>query len=216
MLFEDYSLVLLIGHAVAALGCVALTTHLSFWLAYRSRGTRSHRSTRRFGIWAAAAYATTMLLGLALYPTYKVRVRSEYLDNPGALSRATEERARAARLAEARDRESKRFRSGDVGHSEPLAEPDAEDRALVLAKAEASIARGAKLARWFDVKEHWSALGLMLACALALLLWVEPSEESQRTVSRMTWGLAVVSAALAWFAAVVGVIVAAARSVAGI
>lgn len=216
VLFEDYSVLLLVGHAAGALLCVALTTHLLLWLRRWARGGASHRSTRRFALWAAGAYAGTMLLGLALYPTYKVRVRAEYLENPSAISRATEEQARAARLAKARDQESRRFRRGSAGSADPLPALNEAERETIAERAESRIHRGAKLIRWFDVKEHWSALGLMLACALALLLWVAPKGEPSRGIARTTLALALASATAAWFAAIVGIIVTAARSVAGV
>ncbi|MCP4444040.1 MAG: hypothetical protein GY811_01680 [Myxococcales bacterium] len=216
MLFEDYSALLLVGHAVGALLCVALSTHLLVWLRRWSRGTVRHGSIRRFAVWSAVAYATTMLLGMALYPTYKVRVRAEYLENPTAISRATEENAEAARRAMARNQESRRFRSGISGSAKPLPPLDVDQRQTIEIRADRKITRAAKLMRWFDVKEHWSALGLILAGALLLLLWVAPSEKPQRGIARSTLALALASAAIAWSAAIIGVLVTAARSVAGI
>ncbi len=216
MLFENYSVLLLVGHAASALACVALTTHLFLWLRRWSRGAKNHGSVRRFALWAFAAYGTTMLLGMALYPTYKVRVRAEYLDNPSAISRAAEEQANAARLAEARNRESRRFRSGAAGTPESLPALSPEDREAIAIAADRSTTRGAKLVRWFDVKEHWSALGIILAGSLALLLWVAPSEKPQRPVTRIILALALASSLITWFAATIGIIVTAARSVAGV
>ncbi len=216
MLFEDYSSLLLIGHAAGALLCVALTTHLVVWLRRWSRGVPNHGSVRRFAIWAACAYGVTMALGMALYPTYKVRVRAEYLENPSAISRATEAQAASARLTFARNLESRRFRLGKantVQSPEPFTEAE---RDAIAAVAERRITRGAKLVRWFDVKEHWSALGLMLAGSLALLLWVKSSEKPQRSIARTTLVLALGSASIAWISAIIGIVITAARSVAGV
>ena len=220
VLFEDYTTLLLVGHAGGALLCVALTTHLFMWLRRWARGVRNHGSVRRFALWAAGAYAFTMLLGMALYPTYKVRVRAEFLENPSAISRATEARAESARLTEARNLESRLFR---LGKPNTMQTPDPftdDERDAIAAEAERRINRGAKLVRWFDVKEHWSALGLMLAGALVLLLWVKPSEKHserpQRGIARTTLVLALGSATIAWIAAIIGIVVTAARSVAGV
>ncbi len=211
MLFEDYSLLLLVGHGVAGLCSVALSTHLLFWL----RNRHSHRSRRRFALLSAAAFAVTMLLGLAIYPTYGVRVRAEYLDNPSAIRRAAEGQANAERGARARNQESLRFRRGDRSTSEVVSPGDTE-RNEIAARAEKRVARGAKLVRWFDVKEHWSALGMILAGALALMLWVSPpSKDSSRTRTGIL-GLALGATIIAWFAATVGIVLTAARSVAGL
>lgn len=222
VLFEDYSLLLLVAHAAGALSCVALTTHLLLWLRPWRKDAGNHYSVRRFALLALGAYGFTMLMGMALYPTYRVRVRAEYLENPSAISRLTEEQATAARLAEARNLESRRFRRGlgsapasasRLSDPAPLSE---DERDEIAERAEDRITRGAKLVRWFDVKEHWSALGLMLAAALALLLWVTPSGAPHRGIARTTMGLALASAGIAWFAAIVGIVITAARSVAGV
>lgn len=216
VLLEDYSALLLVGHAAGALLCVGLTTHLVFWLRRWSRGVPNHGSVRRFALWAASAYAFTMLLGMALYPTYKVRVRGEYLENPSAISRATEEQAESARLSEARNLESRLFRLGKANTMQTPAPFTASEREAIAAEAERRTIRGAKLVRWFDVKEHWSALGLILAGALVLMLWVKPSEQPQRGTVRTALVLALGSAAIAWIAAIIGIVITAARSVAGV
>jgi hypothetical protein len=216
VLFEDYSALLLIGHAAGALLCVALTTHLFVWLRRWSRGVPNHGSVRRFALWAAGAYAFTMLLGMGLYPTYKVRVRAEYLENPSAISRATEERAASSRLTAARNLESRLFRLGKANTVQSAEPFTASERDAIADEAERRITRGAKLVRWFDVKEHWSALGFILAGSLALLLWVKPSEKPQRGIARTTLVLALGSATIAWIAAIIGIVVTAARSVAGV
>lgn len=216
MLFEDYSTLLLIGHAGGALLCVALTTHLFMWLRRWSRGAQNHGSARRFALWAAGAYLVTLVLGMALYPTYKVRVRAEYLENPSAISRATEDEAESARLSEARNVESRLFRLGKAAAITSPAEFTAEERVAIADRAEHRIARGAKLVRWFDVKEHWSVLGMLLACALALMLWVAPSEKPQRAIVRTALALSLASAIISWAAAIIGIVVTAARSVAGL
>jgi len=165
---------------------------------------------------AATAYGATMLVGLALYPTYKVRVRSEYLENPSAIRRATEARAADQELAEVRNQESRRFRLGEAREAKTLTQLSDDDRNAIAMDADARVHRGVKLSRWFDVKEHWSALGLILAGAIALLLWVSPPGKPDRRIATTTMALALLSAGIAWTAAVIGILVTAARSVAGI
>ncbi len=210
VLFEDYSALLLIAHAGGALLCVALTTHLFVWLRKR----RGHRSRRRFALWAAGSYLLTMALGMALYPTYKVRVRAEFLENPSAISRATEDEAEAGSLAKARNTESRLFRLGQAAAITPPAEPTPEEREAVAARAEKRIERGAKLSRWFDVKEHWSVLGMLLSAGLVLILWPRGSEKPRDEVHRSAVALALLATIFAWLAAIIGVVVTAARSVA--
>jgi len=157
-----------------------------------------------------------MLLGLALYPTYRVRVRAEYLQNPSAISRVTEEGARASRLSARRNEESRRFRNGETTALAPLAKMSAQERQSVSYLAEQRIARGAKLVRWFDVKEHWSALGLLLAFALVLLTTIRPDPPLEKNYVRTMMGLALFAAAIAWSAALIGILLSAARSVAAL
>ncbi len=214
VLFEDYSALLLVGHAGGALLCVALTTHLFVWLRHWARGGANHSSARRFALWAAGAYLLTMALGMALYPTYKVRVRAEYLENPSAISRATEDEAESARLTAARNEESRLFRLGQAAAITAPPEFREDERNDIAARAESRIERGAKLVRWFDVKEHWSVLGMFLSVGLVLMLWVRGSEKPQSEIARAAVGLAFLSAAVAWAAAIIGIVVTAARSVA--
>lgn len=62
-------------HAVSAAVLVASATHHLIW-CLRRRFTLD----RLFATTAAIAYASTFVLGLVMYPTYKVRVRVEYFD----------------------------------------------------------------------------------------------------------------------------------------
>ena len=227
VLFEDYSALLLLSHAAAALACVGISTHLLIWLRPWLRGDcANHRSVRRFAFLAVAAYALTMLLGLMLYPTYRVRVRAEYLENPSAIRQATEARELSARRAAARNEESRTFRRGNAEPAEetrpgssagPLPALGGAARDAIADRAEERAVAGAKLVRWFDVKEHWSALGLLIAGALALLLRVPPWESGPtRRMGQGTFALAFAAAAIAWSAAVIGILLTAARSVAAL
>ena len=72
--------------------------------------------------------------------------------------------------------------------------------------------RAAQAARWFDVKEHWVALGLLAAVALAFLLLVwDPAEGA--AIRPVVLGLAGIVAGTAWLAAIIGVLTAAWRAV---
>ena len=70
-LFEEYAALLLTAHAIFALLTVALSTHLVIWLRHGLRGNfGNQRAVVRFAGLSASAYGITMLLGMALYPTY--------------------------------------------------------------------------------------------------------------------------------------------------
>lgn len=215
LLFEEHVQTLLTVHAVLALATVALSTHLVFWLRPYLRGHFDrHHAVRRFAILSASAYAATMLLGMTLYPTYKVRVRAEYLENPSAITRSAETRAKTQILTERRNEESRRYRNNE--RTLDLPAPGEPDQARISADAEARIDRGAKLVRWFDVKEHWTALGVMMAAALALILMSWKPSSDNRAIVRVVFGLAIATASTAWAAGVIGLLTTAAKSVAAL
>ena len=88
MLFlERWARALLVLHAISAAVLVASTTHHVVWLRgyFRGEFTR-YKGERRFALIAACAFVSTFLLGNLLYPTYKVRVRAEFFDNPAAVA----------------------------------------------------------------------------------------------------------------------------------
>ena len=77
-----------------------------------------------------------------------------------------------------------------------------------------AVASLAPIARLFDIKEHWVALG----CAASVALWLlsrklHPKDE--RRVLPLYLGLAVVQCGTAWFGAIVGLVTASYRSVGG-
>lgn len=78
MVLEAAARPILLAHAVAAGALVALTTHHLIWII-RSRGAR-RRGEPRFALLASGVLSLAFLLGCVLYPTYRVRVRAEYLD----------------------------------------------------------------------------------------------------------------------------------------
>ena len=67
---------LLVIHAVSASVLVAAATHHLIWCLRR-------RETGMFAKVSALAYAATFLLGLFMYPGYKLHVRAEYFDRAG-------------------------------------------------------------------------------------------------------------------------------------
>ena len=97
-----------------------------------------------------------------------------------------------------------------------LENPPAVEASMVGAEPAAVQARydqTARMARWFDVKEHWVALGLALtlACALILRRW-EPSGEAA-VIAPLIFAMAVTAAATTWLAAIVGLLVSSYRAV---
>jgi hypothetical protein len=81
------------------------------------------------------------------------------------------------------------------------------------AAVEAHYQRTAKMARWFDVKEHWVALGFMLALACLLILrrW-EPTGEAT-AIAPLVVGMAATAAATAWLAALIGLLTSSYRAI---
>lgn len=172
---------LLLVHALAAAVLVGATTHHLVWCRGYLRGHFGRaRAERRFAAVAATAFVLTFVLGNLLYPTYKVRVRAEYFDNPPAV--AAELALRAAQRPAA-------------------AQPP-------------PVATLSPIAHWFDIKEHWVALG----CAASVILWlmsrlVHPKEH--QGALPLYLGLSLVQCGTAWFGALVGLITASYRSVGG-
>ena len=72
--------------------------------------------------------------------------------------------------------------------------------------------RAAQAARWFDVKEHWIALGLLgsLGLVLVLAFW---DPRAGRELAPVILGLAAIVAATLWLGAVIGVATASWRAV---
>jgi hypothetical protein len=87
VLLEPFARALLVIHGIAAAVLVGASTHHLLWCRHYLKG-RFGRATaeRRFALIASVAFVVTFLLGNLLYPTYKVRVRAEYLDAPSAVS----------------------------------------------------------------------------------------------------------------------------------
>lgn len=202
---EAHARALLILHTILAVGAVAASTHLVVWMRGYPRGDfRRHAGVRRLSFYAALLFGGAFTAGNLMYPIYRVHVRAEYLDNPAAVVRDRADRDQAARRA--RDHHDQlRVQRGDA----PLA-------AVELAEPPADLpGRAARVARWFDVKEHWLALGLALALAVAAIVRCWDPRRAGAGIAGPVFALAIGAAATAWVGAIVGVTVASWRAVGG-
>ncbi len=83
---EAYVRPLLLLHALGGAVVVGSTTHQLLWSrAYRRGDFRRHKAEKRFVTILAIAYVLNFVVGNLLYPTYKVRVRTEYFDDVRAV-----------------------------------------------------------------------------------------------------------------------------------
>jgi uncharacterized membrane protein YciS (DUF1049 family) len=190
---------LLVLHTVVAIAAVGSATHLVLWLRPYLRGTFTrHDAVKRFGVITAALFAAAFVLGNVIYPIYKVRVKVEYLQNPSALQQDAALRLdqRAAALA--------RYRGTEVA-------PPSE--AAIAARTHGLPRSAEKMARWFDVKEHWVAMGLPLAvgCMILLLVW-DPRRDGSGPATPI-FLLALGAAATLWLGAIIGVITSSWRAI---
>jgi hypothetical protein len=186
LFLESLARPLLLCHAIAAAVLVGATTHHLLWCRHYLFGRYGQaKAERRFATICAIAFVSTFVVGNLLYPTYKVRVRAEYFDNPPAISEEVKLRAAQHQV---------------VGVA-PTPPP-----AVVMSLS--------RIARLFDIKEHWVALG----CAASLALWIlsrklHPKDEPR--ILPLYVGLSAVQCGSAWFGAVVGLMTASYRSVGG-
>jgi hypothetical protein len=182
---------LLVLHTGLGVAAVGAATHLVLWLRRYVRGQHSkRRAVVRFAWLVLALQIGALVCGNLMYPTYKVEVRTAYLENAAALAAARDVHAHELAKIAAREGSS-------------AAEP--------TATAEL-IRRAAQAARWFDVKEHWVALGVFVSGALALLLSLWDPREAP-AISSVVVGLAAIACATTWLAAIIGVLTASWRAV---
>jgi hypothetical protein len=190
---------LLVLHTALGVAAVAASTHLCVWLRKYLRGQHGkRRAVRRFAVIALALHASAFLIGNLTYPTYKTRVRAEYLDAPSVLE--------ADAIARVRQAASVRARS--QGQPAPvISDADA-------AREVGGVAAGAeRIARWFDSKEHWVAVGLVLAIAVAALVRAWDPERDGDAPAPFLMLAAVGACATVWYAAIVGVLTASWRAI---
>jgi hypothetical protein len=190
---------LLVLHTVVAIAAVGSATHLVLWLRPYLRGTFTRqRAVKRFGVLTAALFAAAFVLGNVIYPIYKVRVKVEYLQNPSALQQDAALRLDHRAAVEAR------YRGAEVA-------PPSE--AAIAARTHGLPRSAEKMARWFDVKEHWVAMGLPLAlgCMVLLLAW-DPRRDGPGPAT-IVFLLALGAAATLWLGAIIGVITSSWRAI---
>lgn len=185
MLFlESVARPVLVCHAVAAAVLVGSTTHHLLWCRHYFRGRYGQvKAEKRFATIAACAYVTTFIVGNLLYPTYKVRVRAEYFDNPPAIASEVKLRAGEAKT---------------IANETPLAPPSPPELS--------------RISHLFDIKEHWVALGCAASVILWLLSRLAHPREHRRVLSLYV-GLAAFACGAAWLGALVGLLTASYRSV---
>jgi cytochrome bd-type quinol oxidase subunit 2 len=85
VIFESIVRPVLIVHAVIGFTAVFSTTHHAAYAVLSALGRQNQRALRRFGWIAPASLIVQLLLGLALYPTYRVRVRTADFDHNAPL-----------------------------------------------------------------------------------------------------------------------------------
>ena len=192
MLTENAARWVLVLHTALGVAAVGAATHLVIWLRGYLRGNYGrHRAVRKFAAISLVLHAAAFIAGNVMYPTYKVEVRAAYLENASAIV--------AERNARDRELDKVAAREGTVAHEAPVT--------LDLVK------RAASAARWFDVKEHWIALGLIASAGLVLVLAFWDPRRDTPALAPVVLGLAVVIAGTVWFGAIIGVLTASWRAV---
>jgi hypothetical protein len=192
VLSESAARWLLVLHTALGVAAVGAATHLLLWTRRYVRGAAGkRRAVVRFAWLVLALQLAAFACGNLMYPTYKVEVRTAYLENSSAI--IAETAARNQQLGKLVERE----------HA-PAIEP--------TATAEL-VRRAAAAARWFDVKEHWVALGMFAAAALLLVLALWDPHRDGAAIGPIVVGLAGIVAGTLWLAAIIGVLTAAWRAV---
>lgn len=189
---QEHARWLLVLHTALAVAAVGAATHLVLWMRGYWRGQLGrHRAIRKFAVISLALHGAAFAAGNVIYPTYRIAVRAEYLEVPSVIA---EESATRARL---------RARSLHT---------DAASLDTSEASRQRVIAAG-KAVRWFDVKEHWLALGLFVSAALTLLLLRWDPRRDGMAIAPIAAGLAVCVALTLWAGAIIGVLTSAWRAV---
>ena len=192
MLTESAARWMLVLHTALGVAAIGAATHLAIWIRKMNRGQLGkHRAVRRFAIISLTLHALGFLAGNVMYPTYKIEVRAAYLENANAVV----ERA----VAHERELDKITAREGteSIEHA-PIAE---------------QVSKNAKAARWFDVKEHWIALGLIASAGLVLMLLFWNPKTDGPTLGPIVFGLSVVVAGTLWIAGIIGVLTASFRAI---
>ncbi len=191
MLVETAARWLLVLHTALGVAAVAAGTHLVIWLRRYVRGAQLRRAVIKFAWIFVALQIAAFAAGNVMYPTYKVEVRSAYLENAAAIAADRGSRADADAKVAAREH---------AAPSEGTATADL-------------VQRMARAARWFDVKEHWIALGILASIALLLMLSIWDPHRDGLVLSPIVTTLAVIASGTTWLGAIIGVLTAAWRAV---
>jgi len=204
---EDWARELLVAHAILGGALVAATTHQVVWMRGFVRGDFARlRGVRRFARIGAALYISVFILGNFLYPAYKTRVRAEYLDEGAAVARDWEGRAQTRQSVTRRYESVRKLYPGTPTDSVATEAPPTPANLGYRAQ---------QTARWFDVKEHWVALGAALSLLLVLVLRVWSPREHSSSIAKVVFGLAASVCACAWIGAIIGVVTSSVRAIGG-
>ena len=192
MLEESSARWLLVLHTALGVSAVGAATHLALWLRKYVRGQHGRRrAVVRFAWLVLALQIAAFACGNWMYPTYKVEVRAAYLESAAAI--AANEAAHAKELGKVAARE---------GAKPPAASATGE-----------IVKRAAQAARWFDVKEHWIALGIFTEAALLLVLALWDPGRDGTAIAPIAMALAWIVAGTVWLGAIIGVLTASWRAV---
>jgi hypothetical protein len=190
--FDDGARWILVLHTALGVAAVGAATHLVIWLRRYVRGQwGKRRAVIRFAWLVLALQGGAFVAGNVMYPTYKAQVRTAYLENATAITADRELRQRELDKLTAREGVS------------PIAQPATVDL----------VRRASQTARWFDVKEHWVALGMIVSAALIVVLVIWEPRRDGTVIAPIVTGLALLSAGTIWLGAVIGVLTAAWRAV---
>ncbi len=192
VLTESAARWVLLLHTAVGVAAVGAATHLVIWLRRYVNGQQGRRrSVIRFAWIVLLLQIGAFIAGNVMYPTYKVEVRAAYLENAAAIGA---ERA-------VRDRELERVVTREGIEPAP---PSATTEI---------VRRAAAAARWFDIKEHWVSLGILVSLALLVLLRLWEPKGEATAVAPVVLALGVIAAGTIWFGAIVGVLTASWRAV---
>lgn len=192
MLTESAARWVLVLHTALGVAAVGAATHLVIWLRAYLRGQHGRRrAVVRFAWIVLLLQLGAFVAGNVMYPTYKVEVRAAYLENAAGITA---------------DREGREHEIGRVMARES-AEPMAAPATAEIVK------RAAAAARWFDIKEHWVSLGILVSLALLVLLRLWEPGRDGAAIGAIVLTLGVIAAGTVWFGAIVGVLTASWRAV---
>lgn len=192
MLSETAARWLLVLHTAVGVAAVGAATHLFLWLRRYVHGEHGRRrAVVRFAWIVILLQLAAFAFGNIMYPTYKVEVRSAYLENATAVG------------GEAAEHEREMTRIAEREHGEPA----------VGGATESLVKRAAAAARWFDIKEHWIALGIFTQAALLLILSLWEPKRDGTGIALSVLALSAIVACTLWLGAIIGVVTAAVRAV---